>query len=50
MFRLTEPSSGQIQNKVKVHSASSYTMGSHTVYRSYRHLFAVQTFTLIDNV
>jgi len=33
MFRFTEPSSGQIQNAVLVHSASAHTMGSHTVYK-----------------
>jgi len=31
MFRLIEPSSGQIQNIVQVHSLSAHTMGSHTV-------------------
>jgi len=35
MFRLTEPSSGQIQNTVLVHSVSAHTMGSHTVYKLY---------------
>jgi len=33
MFRLTEPSSGQIQNIVLVHSVSAHIMGSHTVYK-----------------
>ena len=33
MFRLTEPSSSQIQNIVLVHSVSAYIIGSHTVYR-----------------
>jgi len=37
MFRFTEPSSGQIQNTVLVHSMSAHAMGSHTVYRSYWH-------------
>jgi len=32
MFRLIEPSSGQIQNIVLVHSVSAQIMGSHTVY------------------
>jgi len=34
MFRLIEPSSGQIQNPVQVHSVSAHIMGSNTVYRS----------------
>jgi len=33
MFRLIEPSSGQIQNIVLVNSVSAYTMGPHTVYK-----------------
>jgi hypothetical protein len=33
MFRLTEPSSGQIQKIVQVHSVSAHSMGCHTVYR-----------------
>jgi len=33
MFRLIEPSSGQTQNTVPVHSVSAHIMGSHTVYR-----------------
>ena len=33
MFRLTEPSSGQIQNIILVHSVSAHIMGSHTVYK-----------------
>jgi len=32
MFRLSEPSSGQIQNTVLAHSVSVYIMVSHTVY------------------
>jgi len=32
MFRLIEPSSGQIQNVVLVHSMSTHIMGSHTEY------------------
>jgi hypothetical protein len=31
MFRHIEPSSGQIQNMVLVHSVSAHIMGSHTV-------------------
>jgi len=31
MFRLIEPSSGQIQNMVLIHSVSANIMGSHTV-------------------
>jgi len=30
-FGSTEPSSGQIQDTVLVHSASAHTMGSHSV-------------------
>jgi len=30
-FLFTEPSSGEIQNTVLVHSVSAHTMGSHTV-------------------
>jgi len=37
MFLLFEPSSGQIQNTVPVHSVSAHIMGSHTVYISYWH-------------
>jgi hypothetical protein len=33
MFRLIDPTSGQIQNTVMVHSVSAHIMGSHTVYR-----------------
>jgi hypothetical protein len=33
MFRLIEPSSGQIQNIVPVLSVSAHSMGSHTVYK-----------------
>jgi len=33
MFRLTEPSSGQIQNTVLVHSVSAHIMVSHIVYK-----------------
>ena len=33
MFRLTEPSSGQIQNIVLVHSVSAHIVGFHTVYK-----------------
>jgi hypothetical protein len=33
MFQLIEPSSGQIQNTVFVHSVSAHIMGSHTVYK-----------------
>ena len=33
MFRLIEPSSGQIQNIELVHSVSAHIMGSHTVYK-----------------
>ena len=33
MFRLIEPSSGQIQNTVPVHSVSAHIMGSHIVYK-----------------
>jgi uncharacterized membrane protein YhfC len=33
MFRLIEPSSGQIQTTVLVHSVSAQIMGSHTVYK-----------------
>jgi hypothetical protein len=33
MFRLIEPSSGQIQNIVLVHSVSANIMGSHNVYK-----------------
>ena len=33
MFRLIEPSSGQIENIVLVHSVSAHIMGSHTVYK-----------------
>jgi len=31
MFRLIEPSSGEIQNIVPVHSVSAHIMGSHNV-------------------
>jgi hypothetical protein len=33
MFRLIEPSSGQIQNIVLIHSVSAYTMGFHGAYK-----------------
>jgi len=33
MFRLIDPSSGQIQNIVLVHSVSAHIMGSPTVYK-----------------
>jgi len=33
MFRLIEPSSGQKQNTVLVHSVSAHIMGSHNVYK-----------------
>jgi len=33
MFRLIEPSSGQTQNIVLVHSMSAHIMGSYTVYK-----------------
>jgi len=33
MFRFIEPSSGQIQNTVLVHSVSAHIMGSHIVYK-----------------
>jgi len=33
MFRLIEPSSGQTQNIVLVHTVSAHIIGSHTVYR-----------------
>jgi hypothetical protein len=33
MFRLIEPSSGQIQNTVPVQSMSAHIMGSHTLYK-----------------
>jgi len=33
MFRLIEPSSGQTQNIVLVHSVSAHIMGSWTVYK-----------------
>ena len=33
MFRFIEPSSGQIQNIVLVHSVSVHIMGFHTVYK-----------------
>jgi hypothetical protein len=33
MFWLIEPSSGQIQNIVPVHSVSAHIMGSHIVYK-----------------
>jgi hypothetical protein len=33
MFRLTDPSSGQIQNIVLVHSVGAHIMGSHIVYK-----------------
>jgi len=32
MFRLIEPSSGQIQNIALVHSVSAHIMGSHTIF------------------
>jgi len=32
MFRFKEPSSGQIQNTVLIHSDSAHTMGSHINY------------------
>jgi len=33
MFRLIEPSAGQIQNIVLVQSVNAHTMGLHTVYK-----------------
>jgi len=33
MFRFTEPSSGQIQNTVLVHSECAHNMGSHSMRR-----------------
>ena len=33
MFRLNEPSSGQIQNIVLIHSVSVHIIGSHTAYK-----------------
>jgi hypothetical protein len=33
MFRLLEPSSGQIQNMVLVHLVIAHIMGYHTVYK-----------------
>jgi hypothetical protein len=33
MFRLIEPSAGQIQNVALVHSVSAHIMGYHTVYK-----------------
>ena len=35
MFQFTEPSSGQIENTVLVHSASAHTVGSHIVFTNY---------------
>jgi len=43
-FGLVEPSLGQIQDTVLVHSASTYTMGSHivnTLYWHYRSCFVL---------
>jgi len=37
VFRFAEPSLGQIQNTVLVHSVSARTVGSHTVYNVYWH-------------
>jgi len=33
MFRINEPSSGQIQNIILVHTVSVHIMGSNTVYK-----------------
>jgi len=33
MFRLIEPSAGEIQNIVLLHSVSAHIMGSYTVYK-----------------
>jgi hypothetical protein len=35
MFQFTEPSLGQTQNTVLVHSASAQNMGSHTAHKLY---------------
>jgi hypothetical protein len=41
MFWFTEPSSGQIQNTIPVHSASTHTMGSHSVCTCWMYWYCV---------
>jgi len=46
MFRLIEPSSGQIQNTVLVHSMSAHFMCTHLMY----HLLMVQWMKTVSDI